>query len=546
MKITNLLFALFVTVLSIGSLTAEEEKSFVIDNKYKNNYDVLEYNLMIDIDPDSQKIKGQNNVVFKALSNNDTIQFDLFNELNLISVELIVDTGNIALKTKRIHKGFYVIFNSNLIANKNYSIIIKYEGKPIKAKKAPWDGGLVWKTDSEKRYFCGVACELTGASLWWPNKEDYADQPDSMSISFIVPQGYQCISNGQLITSGKDTTINNKSKSLWIWSVNYPIVNYNVTFYLGKFEIIKDYFITSNKDSLLVEFYCLDYNLEKAKKHFSQIFPMLQIYDDLFGPFPFVKDGYKLVEAPYLGMEHQTAIAYGNEYKDGYLGHHPKDITFDYIIIHETAHEYWGNNITMKTAEDLWIHEAFATYTEVLFVEKLQGKEMMEYYMQSKKRGIKNDAPIVGKNNTEGSNDMYNKGAWIIHGMRNLINNDSLFFSVIKKIQSEYAHQNISTEELIEFILNNLNDESREEVKEYLNYYLYNTEIPKIEIEKNNKFWSNKSSLKLINTPNQFTLKLKIKDKELLLSDKYIQLNKKELKIFKKEINILYYVNLVN
>ncbi|MDA9329171.1 M1 family aminopeptidase, partial [Flavobacteriales bacterium] len=238
----------------------------------------------------------------------------------------------------------------------------------------------------------------------------------------------------------------------YTWKVSYPINTYNVSFYLGNFDVVKDDYI-SGSDTLKTSFYALDYNINKAKAQFEQVGPMLKIYEDLFGKYPFWNDGYKLVEAPYLGMEHQSGIAYGNKYKNGYLGHQPKGVDFDYIIIHESGHEYWGNSVSMQDLADMWIHESFCTYTESLYAERMYGKEVAINYLKSQRIRMSHDEPIVGEFgiNQEGSGDMYNKGAWMLHTVRNVVANDSLWFKVIKAFALEFKLRSTNSKEVLDW-----------------------------------------------------------------------------------------------
>ncbi|MFZ9954718.1 MAG: M1 family metallopeptidase, partial [Flavobacteriales bacterium] len=388
-------------------------------------FDVHYYHLNIAVDTANQSISGYNEIHFSAVDDVDRIQLDLYANMTIDSIVF----RKFHLDYKRTFNAVFIDFPGTILKGYQEKIRVYYHGSPQVAKRAPWDGGFVWTQDKNARLWMGVACEGAGASLWWPNKDHLSDEPDSMRITCAVPNGLQCIANGNLEWQHQNT---------FQWKVSYPINNYNVTLNIGDYVHFREYYVSGN-DSMPCDYYVLPYNLEKAKVQFKQVKPMLKIYEDLYGRYPFWNDGYALVETPYLGMEHQGAIAYGNRYLPGYRGQvdsnlHQQGIDFDYIIIHETAHEYWGNSVTVQDIADLWIHEGFATYTEALYVEKMHGHQAYMDYMQFLKQGIDNDASIIGTYgvNSEGSGDMYPKGAWMLHTIRNVVNNDSLFFACLK------------------------------------------------------------------------------------------------------------------
>lgn len=452
-------------------------------------YDVTYYDLAIEIHPDSQSIQGSNAIHFKAVEKSKFLQVDLFEQYTISAVYLGVpldEEGDlferIELLAQRRGNAFFVELPDSLVIGASYQLEVSYSGIPNVAKRAPWDGGFVWEQDSLKRDFVGVACEGHGASSWWPCKDHLSDEPDSMRMEFIVPSGYQCVSNGRLVFSEKVDTLRDK----FIWEVSYPINSYNVTFYLGMLEEIQGVYI-SGADTLSTSFYALDYNLEKAKKQFEQVNPMLAIYEELFGKYPFWNDGYKLVEAPYLGMEHQSAIAYGNGYQNGYQGAQPEGVDFDYIIIHESGHEYWGNSISMSDIADMWIHESFCTYTEVLYAEKMYGKEVAQNYLRSQRGRMSNKDAIIGRYhvNKEGSGDMYNKGSWILHSVRNMVNNDSIWFATLKQFHEDFRLKITNSEEVLGWWESKLGTD----VRIVLARYLTTPAIPVILYKENQFLW---------------------------------------------------------
>lgn len=527
-----------------GSLTTSKDSIRGALRPERNCFDVTFYDLSVNIDPDQKRISGKNDIYFTALSEAKTIQIDLFRQYQVATIQLfapIDSTGIEELITasyRKVEDALFVTFSEAIYPGKQYKLRISYFGKPNVAKKAPWDGGFVWQKDSLNRHFCGVACEGWGASSWWPCKDHLSDEPDSMKMTYTVPSGYDCIANGQLQKHYTKTEIggNYKTSEVFEWKVTYPINTYNVTFYLGKFKKVFDWYV-SNGDSLSTEFYALDYNYDKAKKHFEQVHPMLEIYERLFGKFPFWNDGFKLVEAPYLGMEHQSAIAYGNKYKKGYLGYHPKGMDFDYIIIHETGHEYWGNSVSMNDLADMWIHEGFCTYTEVLYAEKMYGEPAMIDYLRSQRR-FKNDQPIIGEYeiNQEGSTDMYHKGSWMLHTIRNFVNNDSIWFKTIRKFYTDFERKNTSTDEVLSWFGDNLG----EEVKELFIRYLYKADIPILHFQKKRFLWKKSLLIKWKSESSDFFLPIQINEKKVTPSNTWEKIRVKNFKQLRKQLDWTY------
>jgi len=438
-------------------------------------FDVHYYNLNIAVDTATKSISGYNEIHFSAEDDVDRIQLDLFANMQIDSIVF----RKFHLDYKRTFNAVFIDFPGTILKGYQEKIRVYYHGSPQIAKKAPWDGGFVWTKDKNGRLWMGVACEGAGASLWWPNKDHLSDEPDSMRITCAVPEGLQCISNGNLEWQRQNT---------FQWKVSYPINNYNVTLNIGDYVHFREYYVSGN-DSMPCDYYVLSYNLEKAKVQFKQVKPMLKIYEELYGRYPFWNDGYALVETPYLGMEHQGAIAYGNRYLSGYRGQvdsalFKQGIDFDYIIIHESAHEYWGNSVSVQDIADLWIHESFATYTEALYVEKMHGHCAYMDYMQFLKQGIDNDEPIIGTYgvNSEGSGDMYPKGAWMLHTIRSVVNNDSLFFACLKGIQEEFKMKEVTTIEIQNYMMRVL----KMNLSRYFKMYLEEDFVPKIKLSYKN------------------------------------------------------------
>ena len=434
-------------------------------------FDVNYYELAIDLDIDNKKISGTNKMYFTSVENFTKIQIDLFDNMVL---DKIIFKGK-ALSFEREFNAVFVNFPYEIKKNSQQMIEMFYHGKPIVAKNAPWDGGFSWKKDKENNQWIAVSCEGIGASLWWPNKDHLSDEPDSMRVSCTIPKKLTFVGNGVL-----EKNIVNEDKRTMTWKMSYPINNYNVTLNIGKYVNFQDDFIsTIDGEKLILDYWVMPYNLDKAKVHFQQVKPMLEAHEKYFGKFPFWNDNFKLVETPYLGMEHQTAIAYGNDYKKGYAGSDYSRIglDFDYIIIHESGHEYWGNLVSADDMADLWIHEGFCTYSEALYVEHLFGYKKAIEYINAKKPSIGNKKPILGEYgyNNEGDGDMYNKGMLFLNTLRHIINNDELWFEILKEMTTEkFAYKTINTNDVIRFF----NKKTNMDLTNIFMQYLGHADIP--------------------------------------------------------------------
>lgn len=437
-------------------------------------WDLTYYHLDISVDPSTKSIKGKNSVHYKVLKPNSVLQIDLQAPLIITKVtqngeELSVDQqGN----------AHFIKLKSDQKKNSLQSLDVYYEGQPKEAKRAPWDGGFSWKKDDNGNDFVATSCQGLGASVWWPNKDHMYDEVDSMLISVRVPKVLMEVSNGQLrgVEDHKDGT------NTYHWFVNNPINNYGVNVNIGDYvHFSEDY--NGEKGILKMDYYVLKYNLEKAKQQFKDAPRMMEAFEHWFGPYPFYEDGYKLVEVPYLGMEHQSSVTYGNGFENGYLG---RDLSgtgwglkFDFIIIHESAHEWFANNITYKDMADMWIHESFTAYAESMFVEYFYGKKAGAEYVIGTRRGIQNDAPIIGPYdvNQSGSGDMYYKGANMLHTLRQWINNDIQWRQILRGLNESFYHQTVTTEEIENYI----SKTSGMDLSAFFNQYLRDVRIPTLE-----------------------------------------------------------------
>ena len=453
-------------------------------SEFRSCYDVFYYDLNVTVDDYQQKLINSSNTIHAiAISSFQKIQIDLFESLKIHSIEF----EEKILEFERIHNAVFVNFPRVINVNEKINFKVMYSGKPRVAVNPPWDGGFSWEKDKNGNSWIGVSCQGLGASSWWPCKDHQSDEPDSMNITSTVRYPLQVISNGKkksdkTFFSEKLQSKANKSS----WFVSYPINNYNVTLCIGDYKYFNDFHV-NNYDTLELDYYVLKYNYNKAKDHFQQVKPMLACFEKYFGPYPFYKDGYTLIETPYLGMEHQSAIAYGNNYLPGYNGNRQfiSGLDFDYIIIHETGHEWWGNSITTNDIADMWIHEGFCTYSEVLYVECIYGYDIMLDYVNNQKRSVRNDKPIIGPYNVnkKGSNDMYQKGSLMLHTLRSLIDNDSLWFLIIKGISEEFKYQIVDGAEIIDYI----NEKVDLDLYYFFQQYLYKSEIPTFEYKTQKK-----------------------------------------------------------
>ncbi len=446
-------------------------------------YDVLLYDLDIKVDIDKKFISGSSTIKFLAKNDFQKLQIDLFENMKIEKIEYYnnADGGHSQnLKYSRQFNAVFAEFPETVKKDSVRFLKIYYSGKPQAAKHAPWDGGFSWSKDEEGNPWVAVSCQGTGASLWWPCKDHQSDEPIEMYIRVTVPPGLSDVSNGRL----KQKTTLPDGWTKYEWYVSYPINNYDVTLNIGKYQYFGDkYFNPAYKDTLTLDYFVMPYNLEKAKIQFAQVKPMLDCYYKYYGEYPFVRDGYKLVEAPYLGMEHQSCVAYGNKYKNGYSGFDMSGTgyKFDYIIIHESAHEWWGNSVTTKDIADMWIHEGFGTYSEALYVESVYGYKAYMEYINSEKNKVENNSPITGKFgvNNEGADDMYPKGALLIHTIRSIINDDKKFFKILKGIQDTYKYQIVDSKDIEKYI----SVESGIDFSNIFDLYLRSASIPKLSLK---------------------------------------------------------------
>ncbi len=454
-----------------GSITPEREW-----------WDVLHYYLKVQFLPESRRLKGSNEITFKALKAGKKMQIDLQPPLEITRVT----HGESQLKFDREGNVYWITLDKEVPPGVEERIEVFYEGVPVVSKNPPWSGGITWGRDDLGEPFIVTTCEGIGASIWWPNKDIGYDEPDrGMNIDVTAPENLTAVSNGRLSKIDHDAAARTRT---FHWEVKNPINNYGVNVNIGNYVHWSEKY-NGEGGVLDVDYWVLAHQKEAALKQFKEVPRMLAAFEHWFGKYPFYEDSYKLVAVQYPGMEHQSSVTYGNWYRNGYLA---RDFSgtgvgfkFDFIIVHESAHEWFGNNISMKDAADMWIHESFANYAESLFVEYYFGKKDAEDYMIGNRRGIKNDRPIIGTYgaNREGSSDMYPKGGNMLHTIRHLINDDAKWLAIMRGLNTQFWHQTVSTEQVESY----MSEKAGMDLSKIFDQYLRRTEIPLLKYRVNGK-----------------------------------------------------------
>ena len=451
-------------------------------------WDVDFYDLRVSVSPRDSSIRGSNAITYRVVRPAKEMQIDLQVPMQLDSV---VQDGR-SLQFRRDSNAFFVSLVAPQPAGTKKTVTAYFRGRPRAAVNPPWDGGYIWRTDSLGNRWVATANEGLGASVWWPNKDYGGDEPDSQRVAVTVPSEMTDISNGRL----RNTTKNDDGTTTFTWFVAEPINNYSISVNAGSYAHFSDTY-KGERGDLTLDYYPLAYHLDTAKVQFRQAIPMMKCFEHWFGPYPWYKDGYKLIEAPHLGMEHQSAVAYGNAYKNGYRG---RDLSgtghgmkWDFIIIHETAHEWWGNNISMRDAADMWIHESFANYAEGIYTECQEGKQAGAEYIIGSRRNIQNDSPIIGKYgvNHEGSGDMYYKGGSMLHTMRQLVDNDEKWRRLLRGLSSTFWHQTVTTAQIESYMSRTAGVDFSKIFDQYLRTTMIPTLEYRVEGEKLSYRWTN-------------------------------------------------------
>jgi hypothetical protein len=514
--------ALLALLVLASAATAQERTTFTrtdslrgMNSPLRSWWDVTFYDLHVSINPTDSTIRGWNGITYRALRPGSEMQIDLQPPLVVDSMvqdgqrltyrrdSILPPRGGrggrggrgaapVADTMPRAGNAWFVTLGAAVPKGATKTLTIWYHGSPRVAVNPPWDGGFGWGADSLGRTFFSTTNEGLGASVWWPTKDIPSEEPDSQRIAITVPDPIFDVSNGRL----RKTTKNADGTSTYEWFVKNPINNYDVAVNAGTYAHFADT-LMGEKGKLTLDFYPLTYHADTARKQFAQAKTMLKCFEHWFGPYPFYEDGYKLVETAHLGMEHQSGIAYGNRYKNGYLGSDRSQTglgtTWDFIIVHESAHEWWGNNVSAADHADMWIHESFGNYAENLYQECLTNKADGAKYTIGQRRIIRNDAPIVGHFgvNAEGSGDMYDKGGSMLHTIRQIINNDEKWRSILRGIQTTFAKKTVSGTQIFDYI----NAKSEINFDKVFAQYLYTTRVPTFEYDIQNGVlwyrWSN-------------------------------------------------------
>ena len=437
-------------------------------------WDVTFYDLHVAVSPADSSVRGWNGITYRVTGPARDLQVDLMTPLE---VDSVVQDGR-RLAHRRDGNVVYVTPQAAQAMGASKTLTVYYHGQPRAARNAPWDGGLVWQRDSLGRPWVANANQGLGASVWWPTKDIQSDEPDSQRVAITVPEPLVDVSNGRL----RRTTRNGDGTRTYEWFVASPINNYNVAINAGHYAHFADTY-DGEGGKLALDFWALDYNLERARRQWAETKPMLRCFEGWFGPFPWYADGYKMVETPYLGMEHQSAVAYGNGFRNGYRG---RDLSgtgwglrWDFILVHEAAHEWWGNNITTADLADMWVHESFANYAESLYTECLFGEAAGAAYARGTRALVQNDRPIVAPYgvNAEGSGDMYYKGGNMLHTIRQVVNDDARWRRVLRGLNQTFRHRVVTGDEVQAYV----SRETGLDLAPVFAQYLTTTRLPVLE-----------------------------------------------------------------
>jgi aminopeptidase N len=463
-------------------------------------WNVLKYEIQVKPDFKKKEITGYAQITAAVLKAGKTLQLDLQQPMELDSVIYYDDNKqSSALGYQREGNVFHVDFG-NQLTSKSFIIRAYFHGKPKEAKNPPWDGGWIWKKDANGAPWMSVACQGLGASVWYPCKDHQSDEPDNgATLTMVVPDTLVAVGNGRLKSESRSAGL-----ATYTWEVANPINIYNIVPYIGKYTHFGETY-KGEKGKLDCDYWVLNYNVEKAKAQFTQVPKMLKCFEYWFGPYPFYEDGYKLVESPHLGMEHQSAVAYGNQFKNGYLG---RDLSgsghglkWDFIIVHESGHEWFANNITSNDIADMWIHEGFTAYSETLFTTCESGVQAGNEYVIGTRTNMRNDMPVIGHYGVqqEGSGDMYYKGANMLHNIRQIIDNDEKFRKILRGLNSEYFHKTVDTKDVEAYI----SKEAGKNFSKVFDQYLRSTKIPVFEyaVDKGNITYRWTNCVKGFNMP---------------------------------------------
>tara|TARA_R110000744_G_scaffold78514_4_gene154630 strand:- start:11266 stop:12957 length:1692 start_codon:yes stop_codon:yes gene_type:complete len=492
---------LLTSLITISTATAELFPKLAIDDHQQNIFrgtitperawwDLSHYHLDIKVDPINKRISGTNTMKYIVLSKQKRLQIELQAPMQLNKVE---QNGKV-LAVEQLGYSYFITIEQKQEVGKEYQLTMHFSGIPRAAVRAPWDGGITWNKDDNGHDFIASSCQGLGASIWWPNKDHAYDEPNNGAIiSVEVPEHLMDVSNGRLVKVEHNKA---KKTKTFHWQVLNPINNYGININIGDYVHFGEKY-QGESGELDMDYYVLRDNLDKAKKQFKDAKRTMQAFEYWFGPYPFYQDSFKLVEAPYLGMEHQSSVTYGNGYQNGYLGRDRSQtgsgMLFDFIIVHESGHEWFANNITHNDIADMWIHESFTSYSESLFLEYHYDQEIAFEYIRGKRLNIQNKSPIIGQYglHQEGSGDMYDKGGNMLHTLRQIIDNDDTWRSILRGLNKKFYHGIVETAQVESYI----SDKSGKNLSKVFDQYLRDIRIPTFEyFVKNNQVqyrWSN-------------------------------------------------------
>ena len=501
MRLLSFLFLLLISV----SVTAQE---FTRQDSLRGSitperewWDLTYYHLSVEVLPNEKRILGSNVIQYEVLKNQQVMQIDLQSPLKITRVT----QNGMELKVRSEGNAHFVILSEEQVKGEIKEITIFYEGMPKEAVRAPWDGGFSWKKDENGTDFIATSCQGLGASVWWPCKDHMYDEADSMDISVEVPEHLTDVSNGRLVKIDRDRK---KKTRTFHWTVKNPINNYGVNLNIGDYVNWNQVY-EGEKGDLDVNYWALKVDEDKAREQFKEVPRMLEAFEHWFGPYPFYEDGYKLVQVPYLGMEHQSSVTYGNRFENGYLG---RDLSttgwglkFDFIIIHESGHEWFANNITFKDMADMWIHESFTNYSESLFLDYFWGKEAGQEYLRGTRTQIGNAKPMIGPYgvNYEGyPGDVYYKGGNMLNTLRSIVNDDNAWRGMLRALGEQFYHETVTTAELEAYMAEYLDLD----LDAFFNQYLRDKRLPTLEYY----FKDGRINYRWVNTIDTFDMPLDI------------------------------------
>ena len=436
--------------------------------RYRANNDLLYYELDVRVDPDKKTVGGKNAIRFKMLKDDTRIQLELYANYTIDKILM----GATTLKYERDHNTVYVDFPETLRAGRTYTIEFHYRGSPEEQGRF---GGLAFRKDPAGRHWINTANEGEGSSVWWPSKDQWRDEPEGVDIRVAVPNGLMDVSNGKFM--GKTDLGDGYTR--WDWRVHYPINSYNVSLNIGEYAQFSE-----KLGDLPMDYFVLPENLEKARKQFVQARPMMDAFEKYVGKYPFPKDGFKLIEVPYSGMEHQSAVTYGNRYANGYLERDWTEVgvslKFDFIIIHESGHEWFGNAISAADVSDMWIQEGWCNYLEFVYVEALFGADDALKYANGYKKKVGNKEPIITQRGIHRTpnQDMYFKGALFLNTLRNMVNDDQKWWNLVRATFEHFKYRNIMTEDMVRFFSAQL----KQDMTPIFDQYLRRVNLPTLEL----------------------------------------------------------------